>query len=168
MINLAGQQSNCEITKELNLAGITVVAHEEMLKTEPITNLTGRLGEFTFKRAWYYWVVYGLVPLEIAQKMYQDPVGKKDVRVSGHCGCPPPEEWAQPSDEVQEKIKESLGYRKDMDMHETFDFWKINEDKFKEEIKKYDQYINCYHIDSQEGLNLFVQILKENNVIIES
>ena len=165
MDNLAGQQSNCAITKELNLAGIPIIAHEEMLRTEPITNLTGKLGEFTFKRAWYYWVVGGLVPLKTAQKLYANPIGKKDVRVVGHCACPPPEEWSKPSNEVQERIIESFGYKEDMDINEKFDFWKINEDKFKEECKKRDQYIHHYHIDSQEGLNLFVKTIKENGLV---
>ncbi len=42
MVNLAGVQANCDITKELNAAGILIMAHEELLKTEPITNLTGK------------------------------------------------------------------------------------------------------------------------------
>jgi hypothetical protein len=164
MINLAGKQSNCQITKELNQAGIPIVAHEEMLNTEPITNLTGQLGNFTFTRAWYYWVVSGELPLQLAEELYNNEIGKKDVRVAGHCGCPPPKEWMEPSKEDQEEIKRDLGYRKDMDVKDMMKFWKNNEVKYKEECKKYYQYIHCYHIDSQEGLNLFVETLKKYNL----
>lgn len=167
MINLAGVESNCQITKELNQAGIPIVAHEEMLNTEPITNLSGQLGSFTFTRAWYYWIVGGLVPLETAKKLYQNPIGRKDIRVAGHCGCPPPEEWIKPSEEVQEQIQLQLGYRDDMDIKDKIDFWlnKNNQKKFNEECKKYPQYVHWYHIDSQEGLNLFVKTLKENEIV---
>jgi len=48
---------------------------------------------FVFTRAWYYWVVEGYVPLDIAVEMYENPNGRKDIRVAGHCGCPHPIEW---------------------------------------------------------------------------
>jgi hypothetical protein len=92
-------------------------------KGEVPYHIIGVLGDTTFKRAWYYWMVKCMVPLEVAEKMYEDPIGKKDVRVSGHCGCPPPNEWC-----------------KDIDGK---------------------KYITSYHIDSQEGLNLFVKTIKE-------
>jgi hypothetical protein len=107
-------------------------------------------------------VVNGEVPLNLAQKLYQNPIGRKDVRVSGHCGCPPPEEWCEPSMTVQEHIKTNLGYKEEMTWKEKLIFWQKHEAEFKEECKKYKQYIYCYHIDSQEGLNLFVQTLIEN------
>jgi len=49
-----------------------------------------------------------------------------------------------------------------MTWKEKLIFWQKHEAEFKEECKKYKQYIYCYHIDSQEGLNLFVQTLIEN------
>ena len=36
-----------------------------------------------------------MVSLEAAKEMYDDEVGAKFVRVAGHCGCPPPEEFVQ-------------------------------------------------------------------------
>lgn len=84
---------------------------------------------FTFIRYWYYWVVYGFVPLIIAEEIYGNPNGKKDIRANGHCGAPPPSEQL-----VRHKV---CG----MDV------------------------VNNYHIDSQEGLNYFVTILKERNLI---
>ena len=82
---------------------------------------------FTFVRAWYYWMVAGNVSLEVARIMYENPIGAKDVRVAGHCGCPPPEEWARPAS----------GQR----------------------------FVDNYHIDSQEGLDLFVATMKEHGLI---
>lgn len=39
--------------------------------------------EFVFIRAWYYWVVKGFVPLEVANELYEDPYGRKSVRAAG-------------------------------------------------------------------------------------
>ena len=86
--------------------------HKYRSKSEVPYHIIGILGNYTFKRAWYYWVVRGEVSKKIAKKLYKEPIGKRDVRVGGHCGCPPP--------------KGS---------------------------------VNSYHIDSQEGLNLFVQMV---------
>jgi hypothetical protein len=86
--------------------------------------------DFLFDRRWYYWSVKGKVPLEVAQEMYANPIGRKDVRVAGHCGCPEP------------KIGE---YGTDWDNGR----WVVS----------------CYHIDSQEGLNLFVETVKRHGLL---
>jgi hypothetical protein len=97
LYNMAGNE-NCDhyIKAELILAGIRVV--EQDSKGEVPFHYTGLLGinnEFKFWRAWRYWVVSGAVPLDIAEELYADEVGSKYVRVAGHCGCPPPKEWAE-------------------------------------------------------------------------
>jgi hypothetical protein len=87
------------------------------------------VASFRFRRAWYYWMVSGYVPLNVAMEMYADPVGKKDIRVDGHCGCPSPDEYqGRPLIAGQHCI-------------------------------------NSYHIDSQEGLNLFAATLKKHNLV---
>lgn len=93
MINLAGKQ-DCDkhIKQELQGAGIKVVPVEPV-HTEVHYTLIGHLPGFEFRRAWYYWVVEGDVPIDIARELYVDPIGHTDVRVIGHCGCPPPDEW---------------------------------------------------------------------------
>jgi hypothetical protein len=84
--------------------------------------LVGESGAFTFHRAWYYWVVTGPVPVELAWKLYNDPRGRHDVRVAGHCGCPEPvEPWIR---------KREAG-----------------------------DVVDEYHIDSQDGLNLFAELV---------
>jgi hypothetical protein len=91
MINLAGHP-DCDriIRHELERARIEIVEGERRPREVPYT-VTGRLNVWTFRRAWYYWVAAGQLPLDVAQRLYADPVGKTDVRVAGHCGCPPPE-----------------------------------------------------------------------------
>lgn len=82
MQNLAGHPKATAICAvELQQAGVPV----ELLATsygEPRSDIGGRLGDFTFRRAWYYWVVRGPMPLAQAQTMYADPVGALDVHSS--------------------------------------------------------------------------------------
>lgn len=122
MINLAGRK-DCDtfIRQELEGAGVPIVTVHTVHSEVPYA-LIGRMGRFEFHRAWYYWMVSGNVPMDAANEMYADPVGVTDVRVVGHCGCPPPKEW------------------------------------------EYQGHISHYHIDSQEGLNLFVQTMKRHGL----
>ena len=82
-----------------------------------------------FTRAWYYWCVSGYVPLHVAEEMYENPNGRKDIRANGHCGCPPP--------------SEQLHYHKVCGM----------------------DVVDSYHIDSQEGLNYFVQTMIKHGIV---
>lgn len=170
MKNLAGDMDCDEvIRKELEEARIEIVQHPKQLQNEVPATLTGQLAhkggiKFTFVRAWYYWVVHGEVPLKVAQKMYADPMGKKDVRVAGHCGCPPPEEWAFPKTEVLVK----LGiYKPPDDEHpygQTPTYGELAKMCNSGEIKA-SRYVETYHIDSQEGLNLFVKTMKKHRLV---
>lgn len=82
---------------------------------------------FAFCRAWYYWIVAGAVPLRVAQEMYDNPLGHKDVRVAGYAGNTEPAGWAK-----------TIGGK---------------------------QFITSYHIDSQEGLNYFVETVKRHGLV---
>ena len=128
MQNLAGVATCDEIIRtELTTADITVV-DGAFAQGEVPYSLTGVLeskyGIITFERAWTYWIISGRVPIHVAKALYNNEVGKKDIRVEGHCGCPHPSEWAE--------YDEDLGH-----------------------------VITSYHIDSQDGLNLFVQTIKD-------
>ena len=141
--NMAGIE-DCDkyIEKELLEAGIQITsAHENWIKKEVYYRLVinehigdyehhryiyfnknevpyhikGTLGSFIFERAWYYYRVHGFVPIRIAKQIYNNPIGKRDIRAYGHCGC------------IKPKGKE----------------------------------VDSYHIDSQEGLNLFVKFIKK-------
>ena len=120
MINLAGVEE-CDVTilEELEKAGIDIYNIKEPGRSEVPYTVYGGLGgtpldkdgqgfmdrhgimvktmkdfvSFTFERAWYYWMVRGYVPLDIAVEMYENPNGRKDIRVAGHCACPHPVDW---------------------------------------------------------------------------
>ncbi len=99
--NLAGAAyADVVIEKELKDAGVEVVKEERTRSEVPFT-LTGKLGTFTFVRAWTYWMIDCMMPLDVAKEMYEDEVGSKVVRVAGHCGCPSPEGWATETEDGQ-------------------------------------------------------------------
>ena len=93
MKNAAGDyRCNEYIPGELVYAGITPIHHIIQLKGEVPTHFTGELHEWTFRRAWYYWVATGPpLPLKYASPFHK-LIGD-EVRVHGHCDCPSPEEW---------------------------------------------------------------------------
>lgn len=96
MKNLAGyKEADAVISEELRRCMIDQrrLTDDEKRGEVPAT-IGGTLGRFTFRRAWYYWTVRGDVPIAIAERLYADPIGATDIRVAGHCGCPPPSKWA--------------------------------------------------------------------------
>ena len=161
MINLAGKPCDDIIKAELEQAGINVIClpGEKDKHPEVKATMFGFLGgkhtleefekypvsdgiwnlmtfksmqdsfSFSFYRNWYYYVVSGYVPMEAAIELYEHPIGKKDVRVEGHCGCPDPREYCANTPLI-------AGHR----------------------------CVSCYHIDSQEGLNLFVDVLRRHKL----
>jgi len=90
MLNLAGRD-DCDqyIVEELVCVKIKVVRGERMAGEVP-ASITGILGPFVFERRWAYWAVKGPMPLRVAEELYADPIGKTDIRIAGHCGCPAP------------------------------------------------------------------------------
>jgi hypothetical protein len=160
MKNLAGDKDcNVHIKLELSQARIQEisVAEDPVHREVPYTH-EGRLGNFTFHRAWYYWIVDGNVPLAAAQEMYADPAGRTDIRVAGHCGCPPPEEWAHwftPDGREVVSEKELQEIKK----------YKLDETKY---VSREDPnlgvmaaYVTSYHIDSVLGLRIFADTIKK-------
>jgi hypothetical protein len=160
-------ETNEQILSELTKAGITPVAHPKLVEqTEVPTNYTGVVGMTMFKRAWYYWCVTCEVPLHVAELIYADPNCRKDVRVAGHCGAPPPSEWAVKIDNQSGKtLTDDKEFEKGLvlfqDMPKALEDWTTN---FMPEggSTGYRSVIQSYHIDTQEGLNRFVEILKAN------
>jgi hypothetical protein len=183
MENLAGRQeyTNCDtkIPKELAKAGIDIVVHPSTLDhSEVRTRYTGKLGDFIFERAWYYWVVEGEVPLEVAKELYENPNGAEDIRVDGDCGCPSPEERVKYYDKDGKKLlplKEEKGLKRleksaekepgcnleklCKEMRESIRFV---EDPAKEAVRSV---IALYHIDTQEGLNFFTETLRKHKLV---
>jgi len=182
MINLAGHKNPDPIVEEeLFIAGVEIVRADEPQKGEVATRISGRLGAITFSRAWYYWIVNGDVPIEIARKIYaQEPYGVRDVRVSGHCGCPPPEDpWVEYRDVSGKQIAvltesnrtlfdqyrdKALGPY----LHEVIGkmLGEITFVDTKEEQERLSttRVVTTYHIDSQAGLKVFVDAMLSGDV----
>lgn len=159
MNNLTGNY-DCDkvIRTELQSAGITVVVNPTRQGGDVPATLTGKLTRsglvaFTFTRFWYYWVVKGNVPLEVAEEMFADPLGKRDVRVAGMAGNDDPKNWALPSgDDVAAYLKENG--RSSVNCAELIKL--CNNGKITAK-----RFIQAYHIDTQEGLELFVSTLRK-------
>ena len=157
MVNLAGV-NGCDntIRKELTEAGIEILEIHKG-NTEVPYSVIGHLNGFEFRRGWYYWMVSGLMPLQHAKEMYYK---HKDlnIRASGHCGNPPPEEWCEPKD-YKEMCKPFVDrvYSKELTWDEC--------DAICKEIRRYGkQYVTHYHIDTQDGLNEFARMVRENSI----
>lgn len=100
MRNLAGNM-DCDayIAVELRRSMIASTECELDRHSEVPSRLRGKLCGITFQRAWTYWIASGPVPLGIAWWFYNDPIGRTDIRVAGHCGCPAPEPpWTETID----------------------------------------------------------------------
>ena len=181
--NLAGVQACDEpIRRELAQAGIypiyiPTVRDEVPASTIGILTFEGK-PTFVFSRAWYYWRVEGDVPIDAAREIYADPIGQKDVRVAGHAGRISPDEdrWTRHFD-ANGKILLTLGDKETLDHHvkhatdvsfalayanETLSISRFVENPAAEAAKST---ISSYHIDSQEGLNLFVATLRKYNIV---
>jgi len=90
--NVAGHENPDDILRaELEAAGIKVFQSEILRKDkgEVKTAVVGDMGCWGFHRAWYYWVAEGPgIPPKYAYELHK--THGKEVRVSGHCGCPDP------------------------------------------------------------------------------
>lgn len=167
MKNLAGRPTpevDAAIEQELTRCGIEVVRNQPIDNPEVKSTLRGRLGELRFTRAWRYWIVLGKVPLEVAEKLYTDPVGKMDIRVDGSCVRPAPvapyiywfdgdglhlvpeSERPKWEDVFKDALEEAIAHR--------FRFCADLAAEGK-------PYVTCYHIDSELGLYIFAQEIKK-------
>jgi len=107
MKNLAGvKKADDYIRGELETAGIKIRKGPLDDGGVPYT-LTGKLGNWTFERAWTYWMANSSkrktgLPLDIAEKLHDKKYRIKGpeepktygqvIRVQGHCGCPLPKD----------------------------------------------------------------------------
>lgn len=143
MINLAGKQdADKYIKEELYLAGIEAIDVGGKVNSEVPYSIIGRIGSWTLKRAWYYWIATverledGL-PLDVAVKLHETPnpidvteILGNSIRSGGHCGCPSPAEFGS------RPLRDNEG---------------------KATAKRF---VDCYHIDDQIGLNEFTKTIK--------
>lgn len=168
MKNLAGvKECDQTIIEELKTAGITQVKVEKPKNTEVPYSVEGvietKFGTLSLTRAWTYWVVSGLVPLALAEKLYANPEGKTAVRVSGHIGCLDPKNQIvyvdrkgkelYPKTELEEYDKNSLLYQL-VKKNKSIRF-------VDDPAKDGKPFVKNYHIDTQAGLNLFNQVVSD-------
>ena len=164
MLNLAGSKdSDIHCAAELTTAGIEIVPVEKPYG-EPQTKLTGKLGGITFRRAWYYWAATGRVPLDVARRLYEDPIGRRDVRVAGFAGNTPPEPpWVEYFDgdvmvildpDGQEEAEWDRLAKKGL-------LRSISKPRFAKTTDGLQGYITTYHIDTAEGLRLFADAVRK-------
>lgn len=167
MKNLAGV-ADCDtfIRTELERARIEVVEGPRSTH-EVAASLTGKLGPFTFTRAWYYWIARGPVPLEVARELYADPVGKTDVRSGGDCACRPPETWATYFDaDGWELCSDPDGRqaREWADMQQKGFIPSLEERRIRfvpdAPAVAARAVVETYHIDSEVGLRLFADTIR--------
>lgn len=178
MVNLAGVfLCDDTILEELYLANLEPVSSIHTGSSEVPYHYTAKLGMWTFRRAWNYWVAYvdnqqdGL-KLHDAFRLYnrQHPTLKSEIlgkyiRCDGDCCGVSPDTCAMPVMNAElENCLLSLGYKKERigDMGSFFKLSKgditslCNDGKLEVE-----RYIKLYHIDTQVGLNEFVKFIKE-------
>ncbi len=169
MKNLAGNKGcDADIERELTRCGIEIV-RDQPRNDEVPSSLRGKLGPYTFDRAWNYWRVSGAMPLDVARELYSDPVGKNDVRVAGDCTCPAPDgphvTWKTDDGRVVARAAEEAEFRKLIGKGHLPDS-ALNEFVFSDDPTSIGakSYIMSYHIDTEVGLRLFADTLKKHQL----
>lgn len=165
MQNLAGHPEASALARaELVMHGVNVVEVEP--KGEVGSRYDGELNGFTFRRAWYYWIVKGPMPLEQAKALYADPLGARDVRVAGHCGCPPPEEWAEWRDGQGREIAvdpDGSEQAKFENFVERYPRHRADAPRWVRDLSEVPDaraFVTSYHVDSDAGLRLLTDTIR--------
>lgn len=178
MKNLAANRdADIVIREELYLAGIPAVIVPKSNSEVPYT-VIGRLGNWVFTRAWYYWVAKvelltdGLLldkALDLHNRKHPiiDCNLGKMIRSGGHYGSPSPDVYgADPvyGAELDAQL-ESLGYRKEYVECLKESYWGISVGDISKMCNEgklsVDRYVDCYHIDDQIGLLEFVKAVNQ-------
>ena len=107
----------------------------------------------------YYTIVNGRIPLEVANIIYQKyPGNPYNIRVDGGCNDWNPIDWATDEKyekDIQKYVEEDLG------TDEYLSKCKNAERSFKRRENIDDKYLKNYHIDSKEGLLIFLTEMKD-------
>lgn len=179
MKNLAGnKEADQNILQELYLAGINAV-NSDQTKNEVSTNYVGKLGDWTFIRAWYYWIATtedgkGLYePEAIKLHNTMNPLSNDilglEIRADGYAGGINPAKVSAPNitPELESQLLK-LGYEKKILGGVNFEYLDISYGEIKKLAKEKkitppDMFVNCYHIDTIVGLKEFANFIKNNN-----
>ena len=160
------------IRSELATCGILIVTIPPEDRIEEVSSsIGGHLNGFRFFRADTFWVARGRVPLAVAYEIYNTSTGRKDVRVGGESCLAPAGylvSWQTPDGRtilpIEDKVVTdrlvSKGMITQSEVDTTFLFVE------RSDFGKYGEpYTTLYHIDSQEGLNFFVEILRKYRLV---
>jgi hypothetical protein len=191
MKNLAGAKDcDKDIQKELTKAQAEIKEVSDNTSEVPYT-LMGIVGNWELRRLWYYWSArpikgksHGL-PLDVALKLHNKKYPSEMfedcdienygsvIRAGGDAGATSPDIGyaSQPINNAEfitecralgVKIisQKSIGWGTDETEYPELNYGQIS-DLCNEGKIKAKRYVDCYHIDSQEGLNEFVRTIKE-------
>lgn len=113
-------------------------------------------GPVRFTRAWRYWRIEGKIPLALAQKVYEKE--GNGIRAGGHGYNQPP---AEHSKHFLPDGRQIFTFFELKDFEKFQAVWDKNASNYAIyfSIPKGCEYVTMYHIDSQEGLNRFVEAL---------
>lgn len=168
MINLAGDPC-CEpvIAVELERAGIP----EHWIETrrgEVPSRLRGKLGPVLFTRGWRYWIASGPVPLSFAEKLYGHPI----AQCAGGDGVrqPPATQASWYTNEgaavvpttERDAMERPLAQLRESDSSAPHLQWSLVYNDDPASIAS--AYVDTYHIDSEEGLRLFADALRNDTL----
>jgi len=178
MINLAGVDTcDTDIKEELYIAGIEII--NVVSNGEVPSTIESRIGNWRLRRAWNYWVATverpedGLI-LTDALELHNmpSPINNENkigyvIRCGGHAGAPSPDEYgAKPIyDETLNQRLKKLGFEERYFESLNMNFIDINISQinklFEEGKLDVERYVDSYHIDTQIGLNLFVNFISK-------
>ena len=178
MRNLAGDKKEADmwVERELRRARILAVPLDREPGEVPATHMgqicsidptkVGGSGILNLRRAWSYWSVEGRVSMQVAWALYNDPVGRDDVRVAGHCGRPAPHgiyvQWFDPGGRpiaLQKDLDEMRGVKSLAHHVESFELEHAIAGDEDARARVGTPFVTCYHIDSEVGLRLFADVI---------
>jgi len=156
---------------ELMTAGIDIIKLHEAQQGELAITIMGKLADISFNRSHHYWCAKGRIPLAVAELLYADPVGRRDLRIGGYYERPSPDKFARwfllDGRQVltNEEMTEVNAWKNCGNVYYQ-NLWKMNASKY---IASDDPasigakaFIGMYHADSQEGLNLLARMIKKH------
>jgi len=169
MKNLAGDPT-CDrtIVQELERAGVAFVRFGDA-EGEVRSRLRGRLGPVEFTRGGVYWIAEGPVPQAVALDLYANQIGRQHVRVHGLADRPPPERpwlrWytTEGARVLPVEHGAELAHMRERVPHasQTMPAVVIHDDPA---VIGAHGYIELYHIDSLDGLQVFTSTLRRHGV----
>lgn len=157
------EQTECNkiVQEEMDAAEIETIQLGGRPENRIMATIMGKCNNFIFIRSTYYWIVEGHLPLEDANFLFDNYHDLK-IRVRGNHEDVKPIEWAFPRN-YDEDLRKYINSLKDE--HLNLSFREKLKVKHNELINNSDAlFVTMYHIDTQEGLNLFVKYIKEHDI----